>query len=186
MLLWTQDAYEAPSTQTGFLEPRLLVDPTRPTTRDPGFYPSQCRAINLCHQVPVTGLPLWIQNLSWFPWIQASLAAQLVRNSPAIQGDLSLIPGLGRSPGKGKGHALQFSGLENSMDCKVHGDVTSWILLSDSHFHLLLDPGCLLSLQQKLALAEQTFRLVRKFSSYKQNLVVPSSRLTLLPLQPQE
>jgi len=32
-------------------------------------------------------------------------------------GDLGSIPGLGRSPGEGKGYALQYSGLENSMDC---------------------------------------------------------------------
>ena len=31
------------------------------------------------------------------------------------------IPGLGRSPGKGKGYPLQCSGLKNSMDCIVHG-----------------------------------------------------------------
>jgi len=31
------------------------------------------------------------------------------------------IPGLGRSPGKGKGYPLQYSGLKNSMDCIVHG-----------------------------------------------------------------
>ena len=31
-------------------------------------------------------------------------------------GDLGSIPGLGRSPGKGKGYPLQYSGLENSMD----------------------------------------------------------------------
>ena len=31
-------------------------------------------------------------------------------------GDLGLIPGLGRSPGEGKGHPLQYSGLKNSMD----------------------------------------------------------------------
>jgi len=31
-------------------------------------------------------------------------------------GDLCLIPGLGRSPGEGKGYPLQYSGLENSMD----------------------------------------------------------------------
>ena len=31
-------------------------------------------------------------------------------------GDLGLIPGLGRSPGGGKGHPLQYSGLENSME----------------------------------------------------------------------
>ena len=33
-----------------------------------------------------------------------------------IVGDLGLIPGLGRSPGEGKGYPLQYSGLENSMD----------------------------------------------------------------------
>jgi len=35
--------------------------------------------------------------------------------------DLSLIPGFGRSPGEGTGYPLQYSGLENSMDCIVHG-----------------------------------------------------------------
>ena len=32
-------------------------------------------------------------------------------------GDLGSIPGLGRSPGEGKGYPLQYSSLENSMDC---------------------------------------------------------------------
>ena len=36
-------------------------------------------------------------------------------------GDLNLIPGLGRSPGEGKGYLLQYSGLENSMDSIFHG-----------------------------------------------------------------
>ena len=31
-------------------------------------------------------------------------------------GDLGSIPGLGRSPGEGKGYPLQYSGLENFMD----------------------------------------------------------------------
>ena len=35
--------------------------------------------------------------------------------------NLGSIPGLGRSPGEGKGYALQYSGLENSRDCIVHG-----------------------------------------------------------------
>ena len=35
-------------------------------------------------------------------------------------GDLGSIPGLGRSPGEGKGYPLQYSGLENSMDGIVH------------------------------------------------------------------
>ena len=42
-------------------------------------------------------------------------------------GDLSSIPGLGRSPGEGKGYPHQYSGLENSMDCIVHGVAkSSW------------------------------------------------------------
>ena len=36
-------------------------------------------------------------------------------------GDPGLIPGLGRSPGEGNGYPLQYSGLENSRDCIVHG-----------------------------------------------------------------
>ena len=35
--------------------------------------------------------------------------------------DLGSILGLVRSPGEGKGHPLQYSGVENSMDCIVHG-----------------------------------------------------------------
>ena len=48
-------------------------------------------------------------------------------------GDLGLIPGLGRSPGEGKGYLLQYSGLENSMDCIVHGIAKSGTILSDFH-----------------------------------------------------
>ena len=48
-------------------------------------------------------------------------------------GDLGLIPGLGRSPGEGKGYALQYSGLENSMDSIVHGVSKSQTRLSDFH-----------------------------------------------------
>ena len=36
-------------------------------------------------------------------------------------GDPSSIPGLQRSPGEEKGYSLQYSGLENSMDCIIHG-----------------------------------------------------------------
>ena len=48
--------------------------------------------------------------------------------------DLGLIPQLGRSPGEGIGYPLQYSGLEHSMDCIVHGVSKSWTRLSDFHF----------------------------------------------------
>ena len=56
------------------------------------------------------------------------------KESACNAGDLGLIPGLGRSPGEGKGYPLQYSGLENSMDCIVHGVAKSRTLLSDFHF----------------------------------------------------
>ena len=43
------------------------------------------------------------------------------KESACNVGDLDSTPGLGRSPGEGKGYPLQFSGLENSMDYIVHG-----------------------------------------------------------------
>ena len=43
------------------------------------------------------------------------------KESACNAGDLGLIPGLGRCPGEGKGYPLLYSGLENSMDCIVHG-----------------------------------------------------------------
>ena len=43
------------------------------------------------------------------------------KESACNAGDLGLIPGFRKSPGEGKGYPLQYSGLENSMDCIVHG-----------------------------------------------------------------
>ena len=48
----------------------------------------------------------------------------VVKNLPANAGDardVGLIPGSGRSSGEGNGYPLQYSGLENSVDCIVHG-----------------------------------------------------------------
>ena len=51
------------------------------------------------------------------------------KESACNEGDLGLIPGLGRSPGEGKGYPLQYSGLENSMDCVAKRDTTERLLL---------------------------------------------------------
>ena len=48
--------------------------------------------------------------------------------------DLDLIIGLGRYPGEGTSHPFQYSGLENSMDCIVHGVAESQTRLNDFHF----------------------------------------------------
>ena len=58
------------------------------------------------------------------------------KDSACSAGDLSSIPGLGRSPGEGNGNPLQYSCLENSMDrgarwATVHGVTKSRIQLSE-------------------------------------------------------
>ena len=58
------------------------------------------------------------------------------KESVCNEGDLGLIPGLGRCPGEGKSYPLQFSGLENSIDCIVHGVTKSQTRLSGFLFHL--------------------------------------------------
>ena len=63
------------------------------------------------------------------------------KESACTVGDLGSIPGLGRSPGEGKGYPLQYSGLEKSMDCIAHGVAKSWTLLIDFHFKHL-DERC--------------------------------------------
>ena len=66
---------------------------------------------------------------------------------------LGLIPGLGRSPGEGKGYPLQYSGLENSMHCISMGsqrETTERLSLSPSNWHSgeLFLPVCPLSLEE--------------------------------------
>ena len=57
----------------------------------------------------------WSSSFMGFPGGSAG------KESVCNVGDLGLIPGWGRSPGERKGHPFQYSGLENSMDCIVHG-----------------------------------------------------------------
>ena len=56
------------------------------------------------------------------------------KESTCNAGDLGLIPGLGRSPEEGKGYPRQYSGLENSIDCIVHGVTKSQTLLGNFHY----------------------------------------------------
>ena len=69
---------------------------------------------------------------------------QLVKNLPALW---ETCRSLGREDPleKGKGYPLQYSGLENSMDCIVHGVTESWTWLSDFHLQAtqFVTPGSL-------------------------------------------
>ena len=58
------------------------------------------------------------------------------KESACSVGDLGFIPGLGRSLGEGKGYPLQYSGLENSMDCISMGSQRvgyEWVTSTYTH-----------------------------------------------------
>ena len=61
------------------------------------------------------------------------VSEQILVKSACNVADLCLIPGLGRPPGEGKGYALQYSGLENSVDYIVHRVGKSQTQLSNFH-----------------------------------------------------
>ena len=66
------------------------------------------------------------------------------KESACNAGDLGSIPGLGRSPGEGKGYPLQYPGLENSVDCIVSCkelDTTEQLSLSCHIIHFFLCGG---------------------------------------------
>ena len=85
-------------------------------------------------------------------------------------GNLGLIPGLGRFPGEWKGYPLQYSGLESSMDCIVHGVTKSQTRLSNFHFTFyILDsvlPFLLYMLQVLYPVQWSTFYLYSDLSTF--------------------
>ena len=58
-------------------------------------------------------------------------------------GELGSSPGLGRSPGEGNSCPLQYSGLENSTDCTVHGVTKSQMQLKDFHLTKIIERVCI-------------------------------------------
>ena len=68
------------------------------------------------------------------PYSWASLMAQLVKNPPAMQETWVQSPGWEDPLEKGQACILQYFGLENSMDCIVHGVAKSQTQVSDFHF----------------------------------------------------
>ena len=91
----------------------------------PGVCSNSCPLSRWCHSI-----------ISSFviPFPDSSGGKESARNA----GDMGSIPGLGRSPGEGKGYPLQYSGLKKNI---VHGvgqesDKTEWLSLSLPAFKL--------------------------------------------------
>ena len=80
------------------------------------------------------GLFKWVSSLNCCLQAMGLPHSSVGKESTCSVGDLGSITGLWRSPGEGKGYPLQYSGLENSMDCIVHGVTKSQTWLSNFHF----------------------------------------------------
>ena len=107
------------------------------------------------------------------------------KESACNAGDLGLIPGLGRYPREGKGYPLQYSGLENSMDCIMHGVAKSQIRLSHFHFtfkfllRFLLWPTCYLEMCFLISMYSGIFQVT--FWKKKKKLLISSLIQCLRP-----
>ena len=87
----------------------------------------------------------WVRKIHWrkdrlpIPVFLDLPCGSVGKESACNVEDLGLFPGLGRSPGEGKGYTLQYSGLENSMDYSQWGhkesDTTEQLSLHLSKFY---------------------------------------------------
>ena len=86
----------------------------------------------------------WVRKISWrrdrlpTPVFLGFPCGSAGKESAYNAGHLGSIPGLGRPPGEGKGYPLQYSGLENSMDCIDHGVTKSQTRLRNFHFPVMI------------------------------------------------
>ena len=71
--------------------------------------------------IPELGLSSGERDRLPIPVFLGFPASSAGKESACNAGDLGLIPGLGRTPGEGNGYLLQYSDLENSLGCRVHG-----------------------------------------------------------------
>ena len=128
-------AWNAPGQNTGVGSLSLLQ----------GIFPSQGSNPGIKPRCPPlqaeSGRPQfdsWVGNNCWTrdrlptPIFLSFPGGSAGKESACNVRDLDSIPGLGRSPGEGKGYPLQYSSLENSMDSIVHGFTKSQTQLS--HF----------------------------------------------------
>ena len=84
----------------------------------------------------------WRRNRLPTPYLGGFPGDSAGKESTCNARDLGLILGLGRSPGEGNGYwripVAWNSGLENSLDCIVHGITKSRTRLSDFHVHWIV------------------------------------------------
>ena len=112
---------------------RSHVHSTQSASHAKSLAPRCCAPWALSLRVP--GPPCWEHSEMALPKEESVLCCQreLVKNPPAMRETWVQSLGWEDPPGVGKGYPLQYSGLEHSMGCIVHGVTKSWTRLSDFH-----------------------------------------------------
>ena len=104
---------------------------SRDVSLDHGVWSFKC--VEFCFLIFIEYFCNYIHLRYWFLvfffYTRVSLMSQLVKNLPAVWE--IWVRSLGW---EGKGYPLQYSGLENSMDCIVHGVAKSQTWVSNFHF----------------------------------------------------
>ena len=75
-----------------------------------------------------------MREVDWVTFTLGFPCGSTGKESACNAGDLGSTPGSGRSPGEGNGYPLQYSGLENSINCIVHRVTKSRTRLSDFYY----------------------------------------------------
>ena len=103
------------------------------------------------------------------------------KESACNAGDLGSMPGLGRSPGEGKGYPLQYSDLEKSMDCIAHGVAKSRIQLND--FHLFSPRNTINCAKVNYRMGKDifsSFKTIKDFISRLQNEILQFNKRSII------
>ena len=93
----------------------------------------------------------------------------------------------GRSPGEGKGYPFQYSGLETSMDCMVHGVAKSRTQMSDFHFTFRADLNGKITYSERCTMVISTGPVLMEIISTDLNrssMVLPINQLCSLTSSP--
>ena len=118
-----------------------LTSPRTPVLFPGEFHGQRCLPRATVHSI--TKSQTRLRNWHCFTYIYSCSCGSAGKESTCSVGDLGLIPCLGRSPGEVKDYPLQYSGLENSTDCIVHGVAksdfyfTSFFFLLQKYIHCL-------------------------------------------------
>ena len=144
-LEWNKESWQGyEKLQLSYIGGRKMLQPLPyvPAISLLGMYPKELKTgtqlfaceYSGCHYPNVLQwMNEWIKKL-WYIHTMGFPSSSVGKESTCKAGDKDSIPRSGRSPGEGNGYPLQYSGLENSMDCIVHGVAKSQTWLSDFHF----------------------------------------------------